>query len=120
MKLPITDICLGPTEALGEFYPEAALQRCVVQWYRNVFTAVRTGKVKGVAAMLKAIHAQEDRKSALEKAAAATEKLEGMRLSMGAANVREGVAETFSYMTSRGSIGGACERTTRWSGSTGR
>jgi putative transposase len=33
-----------------------------------VWTAVPTGKVKEVAAMLKAIHAQEDAKAAKEKA----------------------------------------------------
>ncbi len=35
------------------------------------------GKVKGVAAMLKAIHAQEDREEALRKAALVVEKLQG-------------------------------------------
>jgi len=35
----------------------------VVHFYRNVWTAVPTGKAKGVAAMLKAIHAQEDAKT---------------------------------------------------------
>jgi transposase-like protein len=51
----------------------------MVHFYRNVFTAVPTTKVKEVAAMLKAIHAQEDREAALAKAAAITEKLEGMK-----------------------------------------
>ena len=94
----MTDKCLGLVEALGEFYPEAAWQRCVVHWYRNVFTAVPTGRVKEVAAMLKAIHAQEDRKTALEKAAAVAAKLEGMKLGKAAEIVREGSAETLSYM----------------------
>ena len=40
----------------------------MVHWYRNVFTAVPKGKVKAVAAMLKAIHAQEDRQAARRKA----------------------------------------------------
>lgn len=44
-------------ENLAEFYPEASWQRCVVHFYRNVWTAVPTGKVRVVAAMLKAIHA---------------------------------------------------------------
>jgi hypothetical protein len=42
-------------ENLAEFYPEAKWQRCVVHFYRNVWTAVPTGKVKQVAGMLKAI-----------------------------------------------------------------
>jgi transposase-like protein len=40
-------------ESLGEFYPEALWQRCAVHFYRNVWTAVPTSKVKEVAAMLK-------------------------------------------------------------------
>jgi transposase-like protein len=33
-------------ENLADFYPEAKWQRCVVHFYRNVWTAVPTGKVK--------------------------------------------------------------------------
>ena len=40
----------------------------MVHFYRNVWTAVPTGKVREVAAMLKAVHAQEDRQAAKEKA----------------------------------------------------
>ena len=60
VQLIISDKCLGLVEAAAEFYPEARWQRCVVHWYRNVFTEVPSTKVKEVAAMLKAIHAQED------------------------------------------------------------
>lgn len=98
VRLFVSDNCLGLVEGLGEFYPEAAWQRCVVHFYRNVFTAVPTGKVKEVAAMLKAIHAQEDRKTALEKSAAVATKLDGMKLGKAAEIVREGVEETLSYM----------------------
>jgi transposase-like protein len=94
----VTDKCLGLVEALGEFYPESAWQRCVVHWYRNVMTAVPSGKVKEVMAMLKAVHAQEDREAAEAKAAQVVEKLESMRLGKAAAVVREGVAETLAYM----------------------
>jgi transposase-like protein len=82
---------------LAEFYPEAAWQRCVVHFYRNVFTVVPAGKVKEVAAMLKAVHAQEDRQSAAQKATAVAAKLEAMRLPKAAALVREGVGETLAY-----------------------
>jgi transposase-like protein len=98
VRLFITDKCLGLVESLAEFYPDAAWQRCVVHWYRNVMTAVPQGKVREVVAMLKAIHAQEDRSSAEQKAALVVEKLGGMRLAKAAAIVREGVVETLSYM----------------------
>jgi transposase-like protein len=97
VKLFVTDKCLGLIEALGEFYPEAAWQRCVVHFYRNVFTATPSGKVKEVAAMLKAIHAQEDKAAAQEKARAVVAKLREMKLAKAAAMVEEGVHESLSY-----------------------
>jgi transposase-like protein len=98
VRLAVSDKCLGLIEALGECFPDARWQRCMVHFYRNVFTAVPQGKVKEVAAMLKAIHAQEDRAAAEAKARAVTEKLEGMKLAKAAEIVRSGVAETLSYM----------------------
>ena len=96
-KLFITDKSLGLVETIGEFYPKARWQRCVVHFYRNVFTAVPKGKVKEVAAMLKAIHAQEDRKEAVKKAASVVKKLQAMKLRKAAETVKEGIEETFSY-----------------------
>lgn len=98
VQLAVSDKCLGLVEALTEFYPDAAWQRCAVHFYRNVFTVVPKSKVKDVAAMLKAIHAQEDRQAALEKAQAVVEKLETLKLAKAAGIVRAGVAETLSYM----------------------
>src|SRR5262249_14225625 len=98
VRLVISDKCLGLVEAVGECFPEAAWQRCMVHFYRNVFTAVPSGKVKEVAAMLKAIHAQEDREAARAKAAAVAEKLAGLRLTKAAEVLRSGVEETLAYM----------------------
>lgn len=98
VRLVVSDKCLGLVEALGEFYPEASWQRCVVHWYRNVMSVVPAGKVREVMAMLKAIHAQEDRASAREKAGAVVEKLAGMRLARAAEVVSQGVEETLGYM----------------------
>jgi len=98
VQLIISDKCLGLVESLAEFYPDARWQRCVVHWYRNVFSDVPKAKVKEVAAMLKAIHAQEDRAAAMEKAEAVAAKLDAMRLGKAAATVREGCEETLRYM----------------------
>ena len=98
VRLFISDKCLGLLEALGEFYPEAQWQRCMVHWYRNVFSVVPRGRRKEVAAMLKAIHGQEDRPAAREKAEAVAVKLEAMKLGQAASIVRAGVDETLSYM----------------------
>jgi putative transposase len=97
VKLFVSDKCLGLVENLAEFYPEASWQRCVVHFYRNVWTAVPTGKVKEVAAMLKAIHAQEDAQAAKEKARQVVEKLRAMKLARAAEIVATGVDETLSY-----------------------
>lgn len=97
VQLFVSDKCLGLVENLAEFYPEASWQRCVVHFYRNVWTAVPTGKVKEAAAMLKAIHAQEDARSAKEKARQVVEKLRTMRLAKAAEIVEAGIDETLSY-----------------------
>ena len=97
VEMFISDRCLGLIESLGEFYSKASWQRCVVHFYRNVFTVVPKGKVKEVAAMLKAIHAQEDKKEALRKAAIVIKKLQSMKLGRAADIVKEGIAETVSY-----------------------
>ena len=97
VQLFVSDKCLGLVESLADFYPEAKWQRCVVHFYRNVFTAVPKAKVKDVAAMLKAIHAQEDREAAEEKIMAVTRKLKKMRLKNAADMVSQGVHETLSY-----------------------
>jgi putative transposase len=98
-RLIISDKCLGLVEAVAEFYPEAAWQRCLVHWYRNVMSVVPKSKVKEVMAMLKAIHAQEDRQAARDKAQAVVKKLVASRLSQAATIVHEGVEETLSYMS---------------------
>jgi len=97
VELFVSDKCLGLVENLADFYPDALWQRCVVHFYRNVWTAVPTGKVKEVAAMLKAIHAQEDAKAAKEKALQVVEKLRAMRLAKAAEIVENGIDETLSY-----------------------
>lgn len=97
VELFISDKCLGLVESLADFYPEAKWQRCVVHFYRNVFTIVPKSRVKDVAAMLKAIHAQEDRQAAEEKVAAVVKKLKKMRLNEAAKIVEQGAGETLSY-----------------------
>ena len=96
-RLIISDKCLGLVEALGEVYPKAAWQRCAVHFYRNVFSVVPTDKIKEMAGMLKAIHAQEDKEAAQEKAKRVVAKLELMRLKKAAETIREGAEETLRY-----------------------
>lgn len=98
VRLIVSDKCLGLLESLADFYPEARWQRCAVHWYRNVLSEVPKSTVKEVAAMLKAIHAQEDREAAMAKARQVVEKLEQLKLRKAAKRVREGYEETLRYM----------------------
>ena len=97
VKLIIGDKCLGMLEAVGEVFPDAKYQRCIVHFYRNVFSVVPKSKVKQVARMLKAIHAQESKKASREKARAIIEELRSMKLPEAAKKVEEGIEETLTY-----------------------
>jgi transposase-like protein len=97
VRLIISDKCLGLLEAIAACYPEAAWQRCVVHFYRNVFSLVPATRVAEVAAMLKAIHAQEDRAAADAKVAAVALKLRQLKLAKAAELVASGAAETLTY-----------------------
>lgn len=97
-QLFVSDKTLGLVETLPEFFPDALWQRCVVHWYRNVLSTVPKGKAKEVAAMLKAIHGQEDATAARQKAQAVTEKLRALKLAAAAQTVENGIEETLSYM----------------------
>lgn len=98
VRLVTSDKCLGLVEALGEFYPEVDWQRCVVHWYRNVGSEVPRHRMREVMAMLKAIHAQEDREAAEKKAVDVVAKLRALKLAKAAKVVEEGVSETLRYM----------------------
>ena len=97
VRLAVSDKCLGLIESLGECFPDARWQRCTVHFYRNIFSVVPRGRMKEVAAMLKAIHAQEDLAEAQKKALAVADKLAGMRLHKASGKVRDGAQETLSY-----------------------
>jgi len=97
VKLIVGDKCLGMLEAVGEVFPDAKYQRCTVHFYRNVFSVVPRSKVKLVAKMLKAIHAQESKKAAREKAKAVVTQLREMKLKEAAKKVEDSVEEALTY-----------------------
>ena len=98
VRLFIGDKNLGMLETIGEVFPDAKYQRCIVHFYRNVFSAVPKGKMREVAMMLKAIHAQENKKAAREKAKQVTEKLREMKLGKAAQKVEDSIEETLTFM----------------------
>lgn len=99
-KLFVGDKCLGMVKTLGDVFPEAQYQRCIVHFYRNVFSSTPHGKMAEVTAMLKAIHAQEDLESARQKASAVVVKLRTMKLKEAAKKIEDGIEEweTLTYM----------------------
>jgi putative transposase len=93
-RIPLSTTTLTAAPGTGA---EAAWQRCIVHWYRNIFGHVPSTKVREIAAMLKAIHAGEDNAAAREKALRVIEKLRGLRLSRAAELVEMAVEETLAY-----------------------
>jgi transposase-like protein len=98
VRLIVGDKCLGMLEAAAEVFPQAKYQRCTVHFYRNVFSAIPRSKMKLVARMLKAIHAQESKTAAREKAVQVAETLRAMKLKEAAKKVENGIEETLTYM----------------------
>ena len=97
VRLVVSDKCLGLVDAIHECFPKASWQRCSVHFYRNIFSATPKKKLKDVASMLKAIHAQEDEDAAKEKSLSITKKLNEMGLKKAAKMLEDGAVETFSY-----------------------
>lgn len=98
VRLFIGDKNLGMLETIHEVFPDAKYQRCVVHFYRNVFSVVPRGRVREVSMMLKAIHAQESKAAAREKAAQVAEKLREMKLEAAAKKVEDSIEETITFM----------------------
>ena len=98
VRLIIGDKCLGMLETIPEVFPDAKYQRCTVHFYRNIFSATPRKSMKEVSMMLKAIHAQESKAAAREKAAQVAAKLREMKLSSAAKKLEEGIDETLTYM----------------------
>ena len=97
VELIVSDACRGLVESIAEFLPEARWQRCVVHFYRNVFSYVPATKVRAVSHMLKAIHAQESRETAAQKAQAVVDELRSQRMTRAAELVEDHIEETLTY-----------------------
>ncbi len=73
----------------------ASVLACIVHFYRNVFSVIPRGKVRTVAMMLKAIHAQENKEAARQKALQVVKK---MKLKAAAKKVEDSIEETLTFM----------------------
>jgi transposase-like protein len=97
VRLIVSDACRGLVESIADYLPEARWQRCMVHFYRNVFSHVPSTRVREVSHMLKAIHAQESRQAAQEKADAVIAELRRQRLTRAAQLVEESIGETLTF-----------------------
>ena len=97
VELIVSDACRGLIESVAEYLPDARWQRCIVHFYRNVFSHVPATKVREVAHMLKAIHAQESREAATEKAEAVIAELRRQRMGKAADLLEERIQETLTF-----------------------
>ena len=97
VQLIISDACRGLVESIADYLPDARWQRCMVHFYRNVFSHVPSTKVREISHMLKAIHAQESRQAAQEKAATVVEDLRRQKLGKAAELIETHIDETLSY-----------------------
>ena len=97
VQLVISDACRGLAESVGDFLPDARWQRCMVHFYRNIFSHVPSTKVREVTHMLKAIHAQENLETAQDKAGNVIQVVRDQRLIRAAERVEEHIGETLTY-----------------------
>jgi len=97
VQLIISDACRGLVESIADYLPDARWQRCMVHFYRNMFSHVPSTKVREVSHMLKAIHAQESRQTAREKADAVIAELRRQRMIKAAELVAESIDETLTF-----------------------
>ena len=97
LQLVISDACRGLVESIADFLPEARYQRCMVHFYRNVFSHVPSTRVREVSHMLKAIHAQESREAADNKAQVIIGDLRASKMGKAADLVEQAVHETLTY-----------------------
>lgn len=117
VRLIVSDKSTGLLDAMGDFFPESRWQRCVVHFYRNILNAVPTGKSKVVSTMLKAIHAQEDKEAARQKAEQISAKLKALHLEKAARILRRERRRLSLSMSFRPITGVISEQITHWSGS---
>lgn len=98
VRLIVSDNSTELREAAGDIFPGAKRQSCVARWYEDALASCPAAHARDATIMLKAIHAQEDREAALEKAALVAEKLRKLELHATAKFVENSVEETLSYM----------------------
>lgn len=98
VRLVVGDRCAGLVSTVNSMLPNAKYQRCMVHFMRNVLSKTPPSHREWASAALKAIFAQENRKSAMAKAGTVAGEMEERKLKSAANCLREGVGETTTYL----------------------
>jgi len=98
VRMVTGDKCQAMLGAVEEVFPAAKYQRCLVHFYRNIFSATPRKHMPHVAKMLKAIHASENKQAARAKAKLVAGELREMKLKEAADKLENGIEETLTYM----------------------
>lgn len=98
VRLVVGDKCPGMLDVAAQVLPKAKYQRCTVHFHRNVFSATPRSKMKPVAKMPKAIHAQDSKAAAREKAKQVAKDLRDRQLKDAAKKVEGSIEKTLTYM----------------------
>jgi transposase-like protein len=98
VRMVTGDKCQAMLGALDEVFPQAKYQRCLVHFYRNIFSVTPRKHMLHVSKMLKAIHASESKSAARSKAKLVSAELREMRLKEAADKLDNGIEETITYM----------------------
>lgn len=97
VKLIVGDKCQGMLEAACEVFPRGQISALHCPFLPQCIFCDARSKIKLVAKMLKAIHAQECKKAACIEAKAVVEELRCMKLKEAAQKVEDGIEEPLTY-----------------------
>ena len=97
VKLFVSDYYPGLSEALGQCFPGARLQRCLVDFSLAMFKLVPSSDISAVVEMLSNIYTREDETSAFRAAKTAVDKLKGMNLPKARQLLETNIGEILAY-----------------------
>ena len=97
VQLIISDACRGLIESAAEYLPEARWQRCMVHFYRNVFSHVPATKVRDVATCSKPFMHRRAARQLSRRQERSSRSLRACKMSKAADLVEQAVHETLTY-----------------------
>ena len=97
VRLCVANRWPGFLEGVAEYFPEATYQRCVVSFYRHVWSLSPTTRASAITTMLRSVHACGNLEAAQSQGVQVVARLRQLRLEAAAKFVSENIGQTFSY-----------------------